>query len=626
MSALFGALFPQAPAVDRQLAGRMAEALAQRPADAAGSACFGPCLLGVRARFHSRLARPRAGFDTPQAAERTPLFVGERGVVCVADARLDRRAELASQLGLSESLPDEALLVQAYLRWGITFAEQLLGDFAFALWDPHQRRLLLVRDPFGVRALYYGFAGDVLLFASQQKALFAGGLARHAAPLRVAQYLARDFGDLEHTFYEGVLRVPPGHLLRVEQGRAQLQRYFALDPQRQLPTRSSSEYSAQFRELFVDAVRERARSVHPVGCMLSGGLDSSGVLGVLRTLAPDRDVACFSARFPDYPEIDEGRWLSLLRARGGLTISELRADRIGPLDDVEQLHELLDEPFHAPNLFIYHRLSALAASQGQAVLLDGLDGDSVVDHGFLYLHELLRERRLRRFGRELWALRRRTGMGLGSLLSDWVLGPELQQATLRLARHGFGSFGYLSRAFRKQSGFDAYLRDKSERQLSAPHGFRAQHHAVLSSPMMAFYLEVHDKVAAGHGLDHRHPFFDRRLLEFCLALPPEQRLHDGWDRVIQRRALVDLVPDPIRARQDKSVWTENFQVQLFTRHGPLLRSLIDSERSPLRGLCDMPRLRRDLRRLDSQADPGAVLDLWCAVTLGLWLQQTGLQL
>jgi len=612
VSAIFGALFPHSGAVDPQLGERMAIALAQRPADAQGSASFGPCLLGARARFYTR-----------EVAARVP-FVGEGGVVCVADARLDQREQLAATLSVSEQLPDEALLVLAYRRWGIGFAEHLLGDFALALWDPHQRRLLLVRDPFGVRALYYSLAGDVLLFASQQKALFAGGAERQAAPLRMAQYLARNFGDLERTFYCGVLRVPPGHVLCAEQGATRLQRYFALDARRRLPAQSSSEYCAQFRALFVSAVRDRTRSVSPVGCMLSGGLDSSGVLGVLRSLDPAQEVACFSARFPDYPEIDEGSWLALLRARGGITSHELRADRIGPLDDIEPLHQLLDEPFHAPNLFIYHRLSAVAREAGQHVLLDGLDGDSVVDHGFLLLNTLFRAGRMRRLTRELLALRRRTGMGVLGLLSDWVLAPELAHASLRLSALGLGGAGYLARNFRRESGFDAFLREQSAQLLQTPRGFHQQHETILSSPLMAFYLEVHDKVAAAHGLDHRHPFFDRRLLEFCLALPPEQRLHDGWDRVIQRRAMVGLMPDAIRTRQSKSVWTENFQVQLFARHGPLLRELIDSDSSPLIGLCDMPRLRRDRVRLNSRADAGAVLDFWCAVTLGLWLRHAGL--
>ena len=141
--------------------------------------------------------------------------------------------------------------------------------------------------------------------------------------------------------------------------------------------------------------------------------------------------------------------------------------------------------------------------------------------------------------------------------------------------------------------------------------------------MNGWRMYVTENVTRGadrFGLDLAHPFFDRRLVEFCLALPPEQRLHDGWDRVVQRRAFEGLVPDEIRSRQSKSVWSENFEHQLFTRHGELLRRVIDSDQSPLRGLCDLQRLRRDRVRLAQQPGRPEVLDLWCAVTLGLWLE------
>jgi asparagine synthase (glutamine-hydrolysing) len=619
MSAIFGALLGPAASGGEALLERMQAALAGRPAEAREHAALGPCLLGVAAR----------GF-TPQARGARPLYVAPDGLACVGDLRLDRRAALVAELGLAgsadgeDALSDEALVVAAYRRWGSGFAARLLGDFALALWDPRAQSLLLVRDAYGVRALYYADGEAGLLFASQQRALLVEGGVRPAlAPLRLAQYLARDFGDLEHTFFAELRRLPPGHLLRVTREQRSLECYFVLDARRRLPAHSSSEYAAQFRELFVDAVRERARSQGPLGCMLSGGLDSSGLLGALRTLRPGRDVACFSARFPGWPEIDEGEWLRLLQARGGVALTELAVDTLGPLDDIERLHAALDEPFHAPNLFIYDRLAQLARDAGCQVLLDGLDGDSVVEHGFLFLNQLLRGGRLRRLLRELAALRRRTGIGVGRWIADWVFGPELERARAQLGRLGLGGFGYLSREFRRESGFDAYLLRKLDAALSAPRDYRSQHQAALSAPIMAFYLEVHDKLAAAHGVDHRHPYFDRRLIEFCLALPPEQRLFDGWDRVVQRRAFAGLVPEEIRSRQSKSVWSENFERQLFTRHGELLRHVIESDATPLRGLCDLPRLRRDLRRLSQRRGGAGVLDLWCAVTLGLWLEQRG---
>lgn len=613
MSAIFGALLGPGGGAGEDMLARMQAALAGRPADVRERAAFGPCLLGVDARFFT---------PGPERA----LYLAPDGLACAGDLRLDGRAALAAELEVPapEHVCDQALVLAAYRRWGTAFPAHLLGDFALALWDPGAQHLLLARDAYGVRALYYAECEAGLLFASQQRALLVeGGASPALAPLRLAQYLARDFGDLERTFFAEVRRVPPGHLLRVGREQRSLECYFALDARRRLPPHSSSEYAAQFRDLFVDAVRERARSKGPPGLMLSGGLDSSGVLGALRELAPGREVACFAARFPSWPEIDEGTWLELLRAQGGVALSELSVDGLGPLDDIERLHAALDEPFHAPNLFIYDRLGQLARDAGQRVLLDGLDGDSVVEHGFLFLNQLLRGGRLRRLARELAALRRRTGVGVTRWIADWVLGPELERAQAQLGRFGLRRFGYLSRAFRRESGFDAYLLQKLDAALSAPRDYRAQHQAALSAPIMAFYLEVHDKLAAAHGLDHRHPYFDRRLIEFCLALPPEQRLHDGWDRVVQRRAFAGLVPEEIRSRQSKSVWTENFERQLFARHGELLRQVIESDASPLRGLCDLPRLRRDRERLRQRPNAAEVLDLWCAVTLGLWLSQRG---
>jgi asparagine synthase (glutamine-hydrolysing) len=610
MSAIFGALVGGGGA--EPLLERMQAALAGRPADLCERAAFGPCLLGVSARRF-----------TPQA--RGALYVAEDGLVCAGDLRLDGRAALAAELGLAlEGECDEALVVAAYRRWGEDFAGRLLGDFALALWDPRAQRLILARDAYGVRALYYAEGEAGLVFASQQRALLvAGGVRPALSPLRMAQYLARDFGDLEQTFFLGIRRVPPGHVLQVTREQRSLRCYFRLDPQRRLPAQSSSEYAAQFRALFVDAVRERTRSQGGLGMLLSGGLDSSGVLGALRALEPGREVACFSARFPSWPAIDEGEWLRLLQVRGGVALRELAVDVLGPLDDIERLHGALDEPFHAPNLFIYDRLARLANEAGCSVLLDGLDGDSVVEHGFLFLNQLLHGGRLRRLWRELLALRRRTGIGATRWIADWVLGPELERARGRLAQLGLGRFGYLSREFRRESGFDASLRQALAAALSVPRDYHAQHQAALSAPIMAFYLEVHDKLAAAHGLDHRHPYFDRRLIEFCLALPPEQRLHDGWDRVIQRRAFEGLVPEEIRARQSKSVWSENFERQLFVRHADLLRRVIESDDTPLRGLCDLTRLRRDYRRYSQRPGGAGLLDLWCAVTLGLWLEQRG---
>ena len=608
---LYG-VFSRVQPVDADAFGRMAASLAHRVADI--ERCFqsGPCSLGVRLQSLGE-AETRVGLQVP----------AKRGIVCAASARLDNRGDLVKTLGLHPGASsDPALIAEAYRRWGLDFPRHLLGDFAIALWDPLRRRLLLVRDAYGVRALYYAVTRAGVVFASQARALFAQGAVQpELSPLRMAQYLARDFGDARQTFFASVERLPPGHLLVADAEGVTRHRYFAFNPARRDEGRSSAEYREEFRERFMDAVRVRLSAKVPCGLLLSGGLDSAGLLAALRQLGAQRPIHCFTARFASFPQMDEGAYIALHERAGDLQLSELAADEQGPLADLDFLHEALDEPFHAPNLFVYAGLARLASRQSVPVLLDGLDGDTVVEHGFLLLNDLLHGGRLRRLARELHALHGRAGASYGELLLNFTLAPDAERLRQLLTRLGLMRFGYLSRAFAHDSGFTKYAAGEASRRLRAAHDFRSMHHAALTAPLMTFYLEVHDKLAAALGVDHRHPYFDRRLMEFCLAIPPEQRLFQGWDRVIQRRAFEGLVPDEIRLRQSKSVWTENFQRQLFGRHGEQIRALVESEQTPLAPFCDMTRLRRDARRLRESSRPDRVLDLWCAVTLGLWLER-----
>jgi asparagine synthase (glutamine-hydrolysing) len=214
------------------------------------------------------------------------------------------------------------------------------------------------------------------------------------------------------------------------------------------------------------------------------------------------------------------------------------------------------------------------------------------------------------------------GFSYRELLRDFVFEPERRRVHELLARGGFLPLSYLSSDFTRQSGFAADLATRAEPLLSAPRNLRAFHHHALTDPILPFYLEVYDKVAASLGVEHRHPYFDRPLMEFCLALPSDQRLFQGWDRVIQRRAFTGLIPEPIRARQSKSVWTRNFERQLLGggHHHERIRALIEGPASPLAGYCDLARLRRDLPQLKAGKLPERVMDFWAALSLGLWLE------
>ncbi len=620
MSAIYGGFFSASAALDPDLAARMDQSLSARPADAVGHAVRGTCLLGARAFW-----------VTPEAEQKPAVFCNQaQDLTLVADVRLDYRDALLEALGgqLAPDLSDEALIAHAYTRWGEDCVSHLEGDFAFALWDGRAQKLMLARDVYGVRSLYYAELTDRLLFGSQARALFADpGVSRRADPVRIAEYLACVFADTSRTFYRDVKRLPPAHVLTASRAGVSLRRYFSFAGSQLLTLPSTEAYTEAFRATFEAAVRTRNRANGPVSCMLSGGLDSSGVVAQLKRLRPGQTIPCFSALFSDFPEIDEASWLALHQAEGGIALHTLRADRIGPLDDVDQVHELLDEPFHAPNLFIYTALAKQAAERGVRVVLDGLDGDTVVDHGWLFLSDLMLSGRIRRLSREMSALHRRAQIPYAVML-QWALQPNLE----RLQAGSYALFprrtphGYLHPSLAKQTGFFAAAQTRARDEARQPIDFRAQHLRAVQSPLIPFFLEVHDKLAAAQGVDHRHPYFDRRLITLCLALPPDQRLHNGWDRRIQRRAFQGLVPPAICARQSKSVWTENFQRQLFGKNAARITSVLQQAHSPLEGLVDLDALRKDQDLVRAGKGGDRVMDVWTAVTLGAWLESSSASL
>src|SRR6266850_1954833 len=282
-------------------------------------------------------------WTTPESrTEPLPLSAREGAFAITADARLDNRAELSATLGLDDgNIGDAALILRAYERWGEQCPERLLGDFAVAIWDGPRRAVFCARDHFGVKPLYYHRAPRLFAFASEIKALLhLPDVPRRLNETRVADYLAPIVEDREITFYDGIVRLPPA-----------------------------------------DAVRCRMRTAGPVGSMLSGGLDSSSIVCVARSLDTAGDggpLHTLSAIFPEVPTCDERRFIDAVLAGNGVVPHAVRADLVSPLANLERMFEHENEAFFSVNLFMHWALYAEAERHGVRVLLDGFDGDTTL--------------------------------------------------------------------------------------------------------------------------------------------------------------------------------------------------------------------------------------------------------
>lgn len=609
----------------------MLESLAHRGGDGVGFWSKGPVSLGHRAHR-----------TTPESLlVKHPVLAREGELVLIADARIDNRddliGDLCSDRRTAETVCDEELILLAYERWGDECPGMLLGDFAFALWDDREKRLFCARDQIGARPFYYYWTEGLFLCASEIKAL----LCHPATPRslnedRVADYLAMNFEDKAITFYKDIFRLPPGSSLTVSARQFRKRTYWSLDPESRVHFEKDEEYADSFRDLFTKALQCRMRHQKAPGFLLSGGLDSSSMVCLARQFGnvPEQTpLTTFSASFRDFPQIDEQPFIEEVLKGGGIDANYVRADRIGPLHDFERVFRHQDEPFHAPNLFVYWILADAARKRGVDLLIDGVDGDTTVSHGLEYLVELLRSGRLWHLASELRWLSKRFEQPLWRFFWHFTIKPGIIEPL---------QFGWRNMTGRSGEDFDSIpstvnrvfanrvRRGDRYRELLADHikpirTLREAHWRQLTSGIMPYYLEVNDKAAAAFGLDHRHPFYDRRLIEFCYALPPEQKLSQGWDRVVQRRAMEGILPEKIRRRIRKSQWGPNFKRGLMDFDRALVESVVFSDSSEIWEYVDRPALREAYTRCRAgritEADG---MNIWVAVSLALWLRQTGL--
>ncbi len=592
-----------------------------------GPVCLGHCMLHV----------------TPESLrEVLPRAEGDRYAI-TADARIDNRAELIASLSLDphEFYSDSDLILRAYEKWGEECPNQLIGDFAFAIWDGANRRMFCACDPMGVKGLYYHLTAKAFSFGSEIKALLAlPDVPRELNELRVAEYLVTLFEDREGTLYRGILRLPGAHCLTVDADNVKLRQYWSLDPRREIRLGSDEEYAEAFREVFFEAVRCRTRSAYPIGSSLSGGLDSSAIACAARALRSDEagPLHTFSLVFPGLPAedrrvIDERSHIQTVLDTGGFEPHSIEADKLSPMGHVDRVHYHLDNANAAPNLYLHWAMYDSAKQHGVRVFLDGFDGDSAVSHGFERLTELGQTLRWPTLWREITSLSRHqlAGIRRRRIFKEYCLKPLTPrwaylswQVLHGRPREALSQNLVISRQLKLRTGIERRARALLDPQKSwtLTRSARQCHADTINQALYSYTLDISDKASAAFGVEARYPFFDRRLLEFCVALPAEQKLGGGWNRWIMRRAMTGVLPEGIQWRPNKGNLSLNFHRRLldFDREKleqvALHRSL---DLAPYLDFDAMQSVYREYEKSHAQSR-GESIQLFIAVNLALWLR------
>ncbi len=639
MSGIAGIIYSDGRDVEQEVLERMVCSMSHRGPDGSvvwrqGAAGLGHCMLRT----------------TPESLqERLPLSNGLYAIT--SDARIDNREELLRRLRLPGSpgaIPDSALILAAYERWGEGCVDRLLGDFAFAIWDAARRKLFCARDHCGIKPFYYYAGPYAFAFGSEIKALLQiEEVPRRVNEERAADYLAFMVLNNTYTFYKDILRLPPGHCLVVEEGRVHVRAYWTIgDSAPEEDLKSDEAYVEAFREIFTEAVRCRLRAGSTAGSMLSGGLDSSSITCVASRLRRQKGakLPVFSIVFDEAAACDERKYMRLVLDREPGEWHSMPGDGADhrPLSFLTPPPAWMDEPSFAPNAAQSANFYRFIRDRGVSVILDGHGGDEVVSQGWGMLRELAVQHRWLALARELRPLSAAYGERFWESMYAYVrygIG-SVNTSPLRLLRRvGGPAFRALAKPAKKQEGA-AYARfvapDLAERvqlaeryrswkalQVGPAYGETEQmaHLRLLRCPLQPYALEILDAAASAWSLEARYPFWDKRMVDFCLHVPARLRLRRGWGRWILRQAMENTVPENVRWRRDKTDFSPNL-LQGIRNEIDAALDLLQNRTFLTQEYINVATTQDRLRQLKSGSDVG-MQDVSAAlrtIAFGSWLQ------
>jgi asparagine synthase (glutamine-hydrolysing) len=578
-------------------------------------------------------------FETTPEAEHAGSPPERDGRVITFDGRIDNREELLGELdvaGPPGRVADADLVLAAHERWGEDCPERLIGAFAFAIRDPDEERVFAARDHVGLRPFYYYRGEDRLLFGSELKTLWAaGGVPRRLDELQVADLLSPGIDTVfpendsnRHTFYEEVLRLPPAHSMVAESGAVELNKYWWLEPNRTIQFDSDERYAERFRELFEEAVRCRLRTVGPVGSTLSGGLDSSSNVSMACHLAEQDHykgkIHTFSAVFDGerHPAGDESEYIEAVTEEMDVVPHCIRGDQRSPLEDIDEVLWHAEMPRIGNNFYLHWNLYREANTEDLRVLLDGLGGDTTLSHGTGRLPELLIKGRWIRFIKEVQRLSERFdhSMSTKGLLwgSAMALSPNAANSVWhRLVKGAFPE--RVNPAIEESFAKRVNLKKQINSELvSSPRRERDHHARLITGGVIPDQLERWNKTSMRFDIEPRYPFFDRRLMEYCFALPPDQKLKDGWTRLVLRRGLEGVLPNKIRYRGGKGNMSESFWAALRDYACDDVSNVIMKKDTHVSDFVNIKYVHGEFESF-TDGESGGLYTLWYPVLLELWL-------
>lgn len=544
------------------------------------------------------------------------------------------RARLEAQGHQFSTNSDTEVIVHAYEQWGDECARYLSGMFAFAVWDMREEKLLIGRDRLGKKPLYYYDSGSRFLFGSEIKSI----LEDRSVPRRLNlegldAYLTLGYVPTPLTLFEGIMKLPAGHTLSISRGHYVIRKYWDLTYTDTRPALREEAYREEIFHLLKEAVRARLMSDVPLGAFLSGGIDSSIVVGLMSQVM-NRAVDTYSVGFAD-PELNELPFANIAAEAFGSNHHELLVDTCTP-ELLDKLVWHLDEPVADPAAVPTFLVSELAR-QTVTVVLTGEGGDELfAGYDYYKMHRWAKTYRVlptelgRRFVLPIFA------KGVNTILSrqhfhertvwHWSLPPGAQMAAWVAIFTDQAKDQIYKREFRRGS---------AENQSKEAFGFFYHDCDSTDEINRLMYIDTKvwlpddllmkvDKMSMAASIEARCPFLDHTLMQFVAKAPSRLKLNGDTSKFILKEIAKEILPEAILKRPKHS-FSVPIEKWLTGSLRDLTRDLISEGIIKGSRLFEREYLEGALWQKLEANEPGVARQYWALVNLGLWARKYHVQ-
>lgn len=511
--------------------------------------------------------------NTPESRfEILPFYDNESNLCITADAIIDNRDELIKLLQISsvkgEVLTDSQIILAAYKTWGKECPKHLIGDFAFAIWDPMGENIFCARDQVGKRSLYYYNSSNEFIFCTTINPILE--ILDEKVDLNEAWI--SDFLTIEgviheinihETVYKNVFQVPPGHYIHCNKLKINVQKYWFPDKIKPINFKSEYEYIQRFKNIFNNAVHCRLRAEGNVGIMLSGGLDSTSVAAIAAielkknnmnleafTYLPIED---YESVLSDQQVANEREYVEeLKRVYENINLNYCRCDGKNSLYNIDENIEILEQPYKTvENLYWIDEIFRLSKSKNCNVLLDGQFGNFTISNGSItsYIYTLIKKGRWISLFKEITGCSKLYQIGRKELVKEIL---KIVTKSACVSNNFFSGKNRDIQAPVNMTMSDKWRSMKRAQKLgynahpSKIYDFEETKRYVTNFVLFSHIGGIETKYSLSRGITKRDPTRDVRVVEYCLGLPDNQFVSNGRNRVLIRKAMEGVLPDKIR--------------------------------------------------------------------------------